>query len=71
MADQLNFEDDKVEVDPKVAKLQLKNISIRNEFLFQSEQSRAFLYNNFLCCFFPKIHFFDQFAGMMFTRGKG
>jgi predicted aspartyl protease len=33
----LNFEDDKVEVDPKVAKLQLKRSVFREKFLIQSE----------------------------------
>ncbi len=32
----LNFEDDKVEVDPKVAKLQLKRSVLREEFFIQS-----------------------------------
>jgi len=32
----LNFEDDKVEVDPKVAKLQLKKSIFREKFLIQS-----------------------------------
>ena len=32
----LNFEDDKVEVDPKVAKLQLKSSIVRQKFLIES-----------------------------------
>jgi predicted aspartyl protease len=32
----LNFEDDKVEVDPKVAKLQLKRSIVREELLIES-----------------------------------